>query len=487
MKLSKVIFSEEIVDSNFTSDIEISGIVSDSRKAYEGCVFVAINGETRNGNNYINEAAKKGATVIITEENIVNEDVFFIKVSNIRSIYSKMCSRYYDAKTNNMKVIAITGTNGKTTTAHYIYNILCEAGEKCGLISTTETIILNEIIDLGGGSEVQDKFSAMTTPDPAIIYNLINKMKEKGVKYLIIEASSHAIKQGRLDGIENIDYAVFTNLSKEHLDYHKTMEDYFKTKELLIKRAKNGVINGEDYYGKILTLKYEHMSSVSFDKKNPCNVEIICEDENGAQFVVFLENKQIKLFTKLLGVHNVLNASLAALVANDLKMAERAIIDGIKKTEVKGRMEKVFENIYIDYAHTPLATEKTLSTVKNIAKDKKIVAIFGCGGDRDKSKRKEIGKIVSKYADIAIVTSDNPRNEEPLEIIKDIIIGIDRNKAHIVIPNRKDAILYAVKNLINESTILVLLGKGHEKYQIDATGKHYFDEIEIIKEGLTNV
>ena len=486
MNISKIILSNEIIYTNKHLDFEITGIVSDSRNAHNGCAFVAIKGENRDGNDYINDAISKGAIIIVTEEKNANYEIPIIVVENIRSTYSKMLSRYYNYPTENMKVIAVTGTNGKTTTSHYLYNILKYANMKCGMISTIECLIMDKKEPVNGGGEVEDIYSAMTTPDPGNLYKLLYKMKKKGVEYLIIETSSHALKQRRLDGI-NVDIAIFTNLSPEHLDYHTTMEDYFITKSLLFEKAKEGIVNISDDYGKKLLSKYEHMHTVSFDSAGIGRIENIYFCEGTTKFIFNFRGESIELETILQGEYNAMNATLAAYAAKLLNVDNDAIKDGVKSTLVSGRLEQVYKNVYIDYAHTPLATENVLITLKKTLNGKKIIALFGCGGERDKTKRAEIGKIVSKYSDVAIITSDNSRNEDLFDIIKDIIVGINTSKPYFVIPDRKNAIIYAIKHLVNDDSVLILLGKGHENYQIDKTGKHHFDEKEIIKEGLLDV
>ncbi len=483
MKLNKLIYKDEIIDAKADFEIDIEAISCDSRKVQKNGAFVAIKGELRDGNEYINEAIKNGAAVVITDSDLALKGAPYILVKNTRSQISKMYARFYGLPDKNAKVIAVTGTNGKSTVSYFIYNILKSANKSVGLISTVECLINGETVDTGGGGAVADKASAMTTPDPEKLYYILNEMKKHAAEYIVLEVSSHALDQCRIDGID-VDLAVFTNLSSEHLDYHKTIENYFISKELLFKKAKVGVVNIDDEYGKRLKETYKSMRSFSmkqdaefFADGIKYTSDFICFD--------FYHNGKIELKTKMIGAYNVYNASLACAACTLLGISAEKIQEGILNTHVKGRLERFSSNIYIDYAHTPRATEAALSAIREKEKDKKIIVLFGCGGDRDKSKRAEIGKIASSLADILIITSDNSRSEEPSEIIKDILDGVDRQKMHMIIPKRRDAIAYASK-IIRKNEVLVLLGKGHETYEIDKKGKHFFDERVILSEVLGN-
>lgn len=484
MKLSKIINSMQNIKTNIKEDIEINKITSDSRKIEKNDIFVAIKGENRNGNDFIEKAIQNGATIVVTDDNTkFCENYKCILVENSRSALSILLSNYYRLNEEKMTIICITGTNGKSSTAYFLYNILKKANMCVGLISTIESLIMDEKLDINGGSSVEDLYSAMTTPDPEILYEILNKMKKKGVKYVVLEASSHAIKQGKLDGL-SVDYSIFTNLSTEHMDYHKTMLDYFQSKEKLIKMSKSGVVNIDNTYGKRLFERYEHMHSFSYHKTGDFFASGLSPTKCGYKFLFYGE-KEIELETKIPGEFNVCNASLAASVAVMLKIDSEFIYEGVLSTKVPGRMEKYKNNIYIDYAHTPFATEMVLKEIHKIEKRKNLVVLFGCGGDRDKTKREKIGAIVSKYANKIIITSDNSRNEDPLSIIREILNGVDRRKTHIIIPSRKEAIIYGVKTM-KSNDVLILLGKGHEEYEINRDGKFFFSEKRIIDKALND-
>lgn len=483
MRLNELLFKDEILGASVDFDIWVSGIWSDSRAVEKNGAFVAITGEERDGNDYAYEAIARGASVVITDKEGADKNIPCVWVKNARSAISKMYARFYGLPDKNAKVIAVTGTNGKSTVAKFLYNILICAGKRVGLISTVECLINGEKADLDGGGAVLDKASAMTTPDPEKLYCLLGEMKKRSVEYVILETSSHALDQSRLDGI-NIDFAVFTNLSSEHLDYHKTMENYFLSKELLFKKARVGIANIDDEYGKRLYASHRNIYSFSTKEKADFSAsEIKCA--NGLTSFSFDSCEKIQVKTKMIGEYNAYNASLACAVAVLLNVPHDIIREGVLKTQVKGRVEKFAENVYIDYAHTPKATEAVLTAVKEAEGNKKITVLFGCGGERDKTKRAQIGKIASRLADKLVITSDNSRGEEPINIIKDILSGVDRQKLHMIIPMRRDAITYAARTL-KENEVLVLLGKGHETYQIDKKGKHFFDERVILSEVLGN-
>ena len=482
MKLNELIHKDEILDGNVDLEIKIESITSDSRNVQKNSVFVAIKGEARDGNEYILDAINNGAIVIVTEQKPQDEKVPHVMVKNARSIISKMYSRYYGLN-NKAKIIAVTGTNGKSTVSYFIYNILRCANKSAGLISTVECLTNDKKLDLLGGGATSDIASAMTTPDPEKLYGALYEMQKQGIDYVVLETSSHAIEQSRLDGLK-VDFGVFTNLSSEHLDYHKTIKNYFFSKSKLFEKAKVGIVNIDDAYGKRLVETYKNIYSFSIHKSANFSASQIEQSGELTSFV-FNFGEQIQLKTKMIGEYNVYNASLASSVAVLLGIEGEKIKEGIEKTEVKGRLERVYSNVYIDYAHTPIATEAVLKALKENEKGKRIIALFGCGGQRDVAKRAKIGKIASSLADVLIITSDNSRSEEPLEIIKDILEGVDRQKMHMIIPKRKDAILYAC-SILTENDVLILLGKGHENYEIDKSGKHYFDERVILSEVLGN-
>ena len=477
MRLSELLQGVEIKKSNSDLNTYICKIASDSRKIRNNYVFVAINGETRNGNDYIENAKSNGAVVIITDDELsYGKHKSCVLVGNARFALAKMWSNYYGNPSKNIKTIAITGTNGKTSSAYYLYNVLKAANKKRGLISTVECLINDKKLDINGGTEVTDIYSAMTTPDPEILYSIYNLMKENGVEYVVIEASSHSLSQERLAGLE-IEISAFTNLSREHLDYHKTMKAYFESKKKLFEKGSRCVVNIDDKYGKIIYEKFKDKSlGFSIKEKTDFLAQKIENTMYGNKFYV----NELNIETKNCGIYNVYNSLLAISVAKLLNIEDAFIKKGILKTTTPGRLERYYDkNIFIDYAHTPLAMESVLSNVRAMMPQKRLVVLFGCGGDRDKGKRREMGCISSKYADTVIITSDNSRNENPNEIIKEIINGVSID--FVVIRDRKEAIKY-IASRITENDVLLLLGKGHEDYEIDEKGKHFFSEKRILDE-----
>lgn len=485
MKIEKLLDGVEIIKVCVDKETHICDIVSDSRNVGLGSVFVAIYGEKRDGNDYICNAMEHGAALIVSEKDLA-PNIPHIKVKNARQSLAVMCSNYYGNPTKDMKVIAVTGTNGKTSTAWFIYNILISAGKNCGLISTVGCMINRKEGKYGGGGATNDICSAMTTPEPEVLYKIFYDMKRAGCEYIVTEASSHSISQHRLDGT-HIDAGIFTNLSLEHLDFHKSIENYFNTKLSLFEKCKFAIINADDEYGKRVYEKYRDKSVLcSINDHKGVYADKIESDENGTRYVLFSDDATVRINSVICGKYTVYNTMLAAMCCMKLGIFPDYISDGIRFTErISGRLERYKGlNIYIDYAHTPYAMENVIKSVRAFSKNKKITVLFGCGGDRDKSKRAEMGKIASELADKTVITSDNSRSEDKNEIIKDILVGIEKDKTHFIIPDRREAIIYAVKSM-RENEILLLLGKGHETYEISKDGKRHFDEREIIEEALS--
>ncbi len=488
MRLCELLNGIQILKSNVKAECIAEYITNDHRRVKKNFVFVAIKGIKRNGADYIRSALEKGAVAIVTDEALsCNENTPYILVDNARSAIAKMWSNYYDNPSKSITTVAITGTNGKTSSAYFLYSILRTSNIPCGLISTIECLADGEKIDLLNEGSVMDINSAMTTPDPESLYFIYSIMRNKGVKIVVMEASSHALEQNRLDGIE-IEIGAFTNLTSEHLDYHKNIDEYFKAKELLMKKSKICVVNVDDAYGKVLNEKYKE-KTVTFSINsnadyyaNECVVNL-----DGCKYRLKHNGHNIMIATKALGKFNIYNSMLAACCAKLLGIEEDNIILGIKCiTQVKGRTERYKDkNIYIDYAHTPDAMKKVIELFKELEHQKKLIVLFGCGGERDKTKRFEMGKISTSLGDFTVITSDNSRQEEPNKIIADILEGVLSNKRFTVIINRKEAIKYIAKRL-KENEVLLLLGKGHETYEITYEGKKHFDEREILDEVFKN-
>lgn len=455
-------------------DTEITGIVFDSKEIVPGSVFVCIKGGKEDGHSYVCEAIKKNAAAIITETDIQIEEIPVICVPDTREALSVAAAVFYGEPAKKLRIIGVTGTNGKTSVAYMIKNILDTCGYKTGLIGTVENII---------GDESEE--SSMTTPDAVTLNKLFRKMADENVNYAVMEVSSHALSQKRAAGIE-FACSVITNVSGDHLDYHKTTEEYMKAKALLFRNSAICVLNKDD-------ISYETMKEastgevVSYSKKDK-DADIFAYDTlvnaNGVSFSVTTENDYYGVYTKIPGVFTVDNALAALSVATALKIPSGFIRMALKTQKgIKGRIERVETgkdfSVFIDYAHTPDGLEKIIRTV-NEFKEARLITLFGCGGDRDKTKRSLMGKIATELSDYVIITSDNPRSENPDEIIKDILSGVTGDN-YSVVPGRKEAIKKAL-SMAEKDDIILLAGKGHETYQVLSEGKIHFDEREILKE-----
>ena len=494
MKLSAILSGVDVVACAADLQRDISAIVSDSRRATEGSLFLCLDGTRRNGHRYIGDAVARGAyAAVINEGESVPEGVPYIAVKDTRHAAAKIWNNRFSDPTRNMRVIAVTGTNGKTSTAHLLRAILDGAGYKTGIIGTVRCQSLSEEIDLSGGGELSDTPAAMTTPDPEYLYGAAARMRDAGVEVLILEAKSHALHLGKLDAI-HIDMALFTNLSPEHLDYHGTMEEYLKAKARLFTLAPSGIVNMDDpYAGRLMELS----PACSFIRcctdgawTGEREVTAKCIVTNGAigvSYVYFSNTAAFRVRVPIPGRFTVSNTMLAITAALRLGVDPVTVQESLASFPgVSGRLERVDLkdapfSLFIDYAHTPAALETLLRTMREArGKGEKITLLFGCGGDRDASKRPRMGRIASALSDFVIVTADNSRTEKTELIIKEILRGIDREKPHIVIPDRREAIRYAISEA-KPGEILLFAGKGHEKYEISEGGKHPFDEAGIAR------
>lgn len=457
------------------AELEITGVTSDSRKVKEGFAFVCIKGTGADGHNFAESAIQKGASVIICERSVGAENEIIVEDSH--AAYSSMCAKWFGTPADSLKLIGVTGTNGKTSVTYMLKKILEAAGEKVGLIGTIQNIIDDEIIP-----------AQNTTPDAYELNSLFALMKAKGCTYVIMEVSSHALDQCRVYNL-NFKAAIFTNLTQDHLDYHKTMENYLEAKAKLFKMCEIAIINTDDEYAeklmetipcKIVTYSANNYSDYSAKAINYRPERVDYEFLSDSDICHIRVNTGGK-FT----VYNSL-ASLVCAVELGLDLRESAKAIG-ELAGVKGRAEIVPTGrdftVIIDYAHTPDGLKNILKTFNECEKNRLIV-LFGCGGDRDKTKRPKMGSIAVRYADYVIVTSDNPRSEDPSEIIKDILVGTENSGTPVkVIENRVEAIHYAI-SIACEGDIIVLAGKGHETYQILSTGTISLDERVVVAEAL---
>jgi len=456
------------------NDIEIDNVTIDSRKAKEGSVFICIKGELQNGHDFAESAVKNGASVIVAEEEISCK-VPVIMCENTKIEMAKIASRFYGEPEKKLKLVGITGTNGKTTVSYLIKKILETAGKKVGIIGTNEILV--------GDKSVGITSSTPTTPNSLELHQIFAKMLTMGAEYVVMEVSSHALDLYRVYGLR-YEVGVFTNLTQDHLDYHKTMENYFLAKSKLFDMSNKGVINIDDEYGNRLS-KMAACSVLSVGRKN---AELLAKDveitASGVKFSVEYNGEKHSACLAISGLFSVYNALSAIGAALCLDVDIKTIIKGLEMaTGVKGRLENVPTNtdysVIIDYAHTPDGLENVLNAVNSYKKGR-VISVFGCGGDRDNTKRPIMGEIAARLSDLAIVTSDNPRTEEPEEIIKQIVSGIKEGEYKVVV-NRREAIGYAL-SIAQKDDIILLLGKGQETYQIIGTNKIHFDEREVVKE-----
>ncbi len=468
----------------------ITGIEHDSRKAETGTLFVCIKGVHVDGHKFISQAVNAGAKAILTTRETVEvpAGVAILRVPDLNKALDTIVPYFHDYPARSMRIIGITGTNGKTTTSYITRAILRAAGYRVGLIGTIQIMIEDEVYPIHN-----------TTPDVVELQHTLAIMRDKGMDYVVMEVSSHALDQDRVAGIE-FDTAVFTNLTQDHLDYHKTLENYMlakaklfdKVSEAGVKNGKTAVVNIDDAAGKVMLehAKCRHIT-YAIDKNADLRATAINVLASGANFTLNNEafgKMPLKLhITGIFNVYNVMSAVGAALAEN----IESAVIAKVLQefTSVPGRFELVKAgqdfSIIVDYAHTPDGVENVLKTARKIAK-KKIIAVFGCGGDRDRTKRPIMGRLAAELADVVIATSDNPRSEDPEFILNEVETGVKEkigNKQHEKIVDRRQAIFRAVA-LAQTDDIVVILGKGHENYQILKDKTIHFDDKEVAREAV---
>lgn len=467
-----------------TTNICITGIEHDSRKIGKGNMFVAIEGFTVDGHNYINEAIDKGAICIVVQKEIeIDQDVTVVKVDDTQLALARFSSIFYGEPSKKLNLIGVTGTNGKTSITYLIKSVFEASNKKTGIIGTMGTVIDNKILD-----------NANTTPESNLTQRYLKEMVDKDMQYCVMEVSSHSLDLKR---VEYMDFKVgiFTNLTEDHLDYHKDMENYYKSKLRLFNMTSGcNIINVDDKYGRRIPKDLENnVPIITYGIEKRADIyatDVVCHPK-GVDFILNCPKGFIPINMHLLGKFNVYNALAAAACAIYYDMDLSSIKKGIESVNgIKGRFELVpIEEDYsviIDFAHTPDGLEKVLTTIKQFAEGR-IVVVFGAGGNRDRAKRPIMGETVAKYADLAIVTSDNPRYEDPDKIIEDIIVGIERvNGKYVPITDRKEAIKYALLNARPKDTIL-LAGKGHETYTIIKDEIIPFDEKQIVLDILKDI
>ncbi|WP_051654246.1 UDP-N-acetylmuramoyl-L-alanyl-D-glutamate--2,6-diaminopimelate ligase [Persephonella sp. KM09-Lau-8] len=481
-KLKEIFEEKQIFHKG--NDKPVLSLENNSRNVKEGSVFFAIKGTTADGHKFISDAIKKGATTIVVQDkniaqSLKNEypQINIILVENTRITQAETARKFYGYPDKKLKIIGITGTNGKTTTSHIIAQFLEAYGKKTGIIGTTGYKIGDKVISEG-----------RTTPDAIQWFSLLDRFRKEGAEFVVAEISSHALDQYRVYGTE-FDAAVFTNLSHDHLDYHKTLEEYFLAKRRLFEQLspeKPAVINADDNHGKRLIKEFPN--TVSYGKNPQADLKILDYKQCQSQTCIDFEykGKRFSIKTSLLGDFNVYNMAAALLTLIKLGMPIEFFIEkALSIKPVRGRFEVVEENgikVIIDYAHTPDALENVLKSINKI-KEKRVITVFGAGGDRDREKRPLMGKVAQRLSDIVIITSDNPRSEDPMDIIRDIKTGLTSEKNIFVEIDREKAIEKAI-NMAEKGDIILIAGKGHETYQIIGNKTVHFDDKEVAEKYL---
>lgn len=463
-------------------DPEITALVNDSRKVEKGCLFVCIKGANFDGHDAAYDAAKKGAAVIVAEhdiEGIRELGTIMLIAEDSRYAMAFLAAAWFGNPAQSLKTIGITGTKGKTTTTYLVKSILEHAGRKVGLVGTIETIIGDERIP-----------SKNTTPDSYVLQETFAKMVAAGLDTVVMEVSSQALMQHRTQGFI-FDFGIFTNLSEDHIgpNEHASFEEYLGCKTMLFKQCRVGIVNGDDAHARQIAEGCTcELERYGINAGNDLTAtELVLDKEPGQLGVSFktvgLKELSVKLPTP--GRFSVYNALCAIAICRHFNVSDADIAEALSKAHVKGRIEKVMVSddftVLIDYAHNAMALESILTTLREYEPGR-LITLFGCGGNRSRTRRFEMGEVSGRLSDFTIITSDNPRTEKPLDIIADIVTGISKTDGkYIEIPDRKEAIRYAIENG-RRGDVIVLAGKGHEDYQEINGVKYPMDERVLIKE-----
>lgn len=479
MKLSELLKDIKVIETNASPDLELGDISYDSRRTKEGDLFVAIKGFDSDGHDYISAALEKGAAAVLCQVR-PEGDAPYVLVENSRLALALASRNYFGDPASEMKLVGVTGTNGKTTTTMLLKHVIeeCE-GKTVGLIGTNQNMIGDRVLE-----------TERTTPESYELQKLFRQMADESCAYVVMEVSSHALALDRVAGVR-FAAAVFTNLTQDHLDFHRTMEEYAAAKALLFSRCDKAAVNIDDSWGEYIMDKAK-CGVLTYSERN-MDADLVAKDIRlGPSEVRFLalagreSLERVRLgIPGRFSVYNALSVIAAGLLLDiPLKDLCEALSTAVG---VKGRVEVVPTlrdyTILIDYAHTPDALENVLRSMKEVSSGR-VVVLFGCGGDRDRSKRPLMGAIATELADFSIITSDNPRTEDPSAIIADIVSGVKGPKnRYTVIEDRVKAIQYAIDNHL-PGDVIILAGKGHETYQIIGKTKHHMDEREIVAKHL---
>ncbi len=473
MKLKDLFAGIEILEMTADPEIQVTGVTCDSRSVKQGDVFVAISGYATDGNRYIPKAMEQGAVAVVTMTKPA-ENVPYVLVSYDRMALALMGANFYGHPADAMQIVGVTGTNGKTSVTWLLKQVLEKTrGCKVGLIGTVENHLGDRVLE-----------AVRTTPQSIELQEMFACMRDAGCQYAVMEVSSHAVDQDRAGGID-FAVAAFTNLTQDHLDYHKTMENYCKTKAVLFRHCRKAVVNADDPWHEQI-LEGSHVPVLKTSAKGDADVraEDVILQSDGVSFTACYRDEKAQICVPIPGKFTVYNVLTVIGCALQLGIRLPEIAQALKTVKgVKGRVEVVPTpgkdyTILIDYAHSPDGLENVLSSVKDFCKGR-LIAVFGCGGNKDTTKRPIMGEIGVRLADIAVITTDNPRMEPPMAIISDILQGVGQAKNYKVLENRAEAIQYAM-DIAKKDDIIVLAGKGHESYMDIMGKKHHFDEREVV-------
>lgn len=470
-------------------DLEISGLSCDSREISPGFAFFAVPGSRTDGARHVPQALEKGAVAVFSQGPLaLPASCAFIQVKDIHEALGRAASGFYSNPSSGLSLIGVTGTNGKTTATYFLESIFSKAGKKSGVIGTVNYRVAGEVVS----------GAPNTTPISLDLQKLLARMCREKVSHVAMEVSSHALALKRVEELE-FDIGVFTNFYRDHLDFHGDLENYFQAKcrlfELLSRSSKKkrcAVLNFDDpVYPRLKKLVHPPVEEVRYGLSPECEVraQILKLEPRGTFFELFTPLGRKKIRLKLIGEHNVYNALAAAAACLPLGFSVDPIAEGLEGLEaVPGRLELLTSpkgfSVFVDYAHTDSALEQVLKHLRQVP-HQRIISVYGCGGDRDKTKRAPMGEIGTRLSDLAVLTSDNPRTESPMEILNQVEEGAGKEgrKNYVVIPDRREAIAYALKEA-KSGDIVLIAGKGHENYQIFKDKTVHFDDREVVQEML---
>ncbi|MGE0433570.1 MAG: UDP-N-acetylmuramoyl-L-alanyl-D-glutamate--2,6-diaminopimelate ligase [Planctomycetota bacterium] len=469
-------------------NLRVAGITEDSRRVKPGWLFAAIRGKNVDGRAYIDDAIRRGATTILSNRRErVPDHVSQVIAADLRTTLGRLCARFHNEPANRLNVVGITGTNGKTTTTFLLQHVLNMAGHKSGRLGTVDN-------DFGDGKTTAAEYTTMTAEH---LHGSFDRMVRNGCSHAAIEVSSQALDQQRTAGM-SFAAALFTNLTQDHLDYHGSIEHYANCKAKLFGQVRVSgfaALNGDDPFAPLMVgSSWCGVRTYGFGRHNAYRVKHVEGDATGSSFRISHPGGHILVRTPLVGQYNVANVLGVFALAHGLGIDPGAIAEGLQTaTGAPGRLERVAADgsdlaVFVDYAHTPDALEKALLALRAVGPDRPLIVVFGCGGDRDRTKRPLMGQIASRLADAVTITSDNPRTEDPEAIVRDVLAGVPQMERHrtLCLLDRADAIEQALAGAPAGSTVLIA-GKGHEDYQIVGKTKHHFDDREVARDVLAHL